>query len=180
MSARLLARNGNPADARRSDDWIMLNALRRYFDQRIAEDPQQSAVQAESRARVAAAALLVEVVRGDDHFTPEEREAVLGSVQRKFGLAPAEAEELLGLAESEARDAHDYYQFTSQINATFRPERKVRLIEELWRVALADDLLHRYEEHLIRRVADLLHVPHRAYINAKLRVQGQQQADRRE
>jgi uncharacterized tellurite resistance protein B-like protein len=155
----------------------MLNALRRYFDQRIAEDSHQSAEEAESRARVAAAALLVEVVRGDDHFTPEERVAVLGSVQRKFGLAPAEAEELLGLAESEARDAHDYYQFTSQINATFGPERKVRLIEELWRVALADDLLHRHEEHLIRRVADLLHVPHRAYINAKLRVQGQQSKD---
>lgn len=157
----------------------MLNALRQFFDQRIAGDPQQSAEEAESRARIAAAALLVEVVRGDDRFAPEEREAVLASVRRKFGLAPAEAEQLLGLAEAEAQDAHDFYQFTSRINATFGPERKLKLIEELWRVAFADDLLHRHEEHLIRRVADLLHVPHRAFIDAKLRVQGgQPPADR--
>jgi uncharacterized tellurite resistance protein B-like protein len=152
----------------------MLKALRQFFDQRIAGDPQQSAKTAESRARLAAAALLVEVVRGDDHLPPEEREAVLGSVRRKFGLAPAQAEELLGLAEAEARDAHDFYQFTSRINATFGPDRKLRLIEELWRVAFSDDVLHRHEEHLIRRVADLLHVPHHAYIGAKLRAQGPQ------
>ena len=154
----------------------MLNALRQFFDQRIAGNPRQSAAEAESRARVAAAALLVEVVRADDRFTPEEREAVLVSVRHKFGLAPAEAEELLGLAETEAREAHDYYQFTRRINASFGPQRKVRLIEELWRVAFADDLLHRHEEQLIRRVADLLHVPHRAYINAKLRAQAERPA----
>jgi uncharacterized tellurite resistance protein B-like protein len=142
----------------------------RFFQDRIAsrqEEPDDAA----HGVRVAAAALMVEVVRGDDEFTAVEREAVLGSVQRKFGLDASDAAELLALAESAAREAHDYFQFTSRINESFTDEQKQRLVEELWRVAYADELLHRHEEHLIRRVAELLHLPHSAFIRAKLRAQ---------
>lgn len=148
----------------------MLNALRHFFDQHIAAQPDEPQATAERRAQIAAAALLVEVARADQDFSDAERHAVLGSVQRKFGLSPLEAQELLGLAESESREAHDIYQFTSKIDATFSPERKVRLIEELWRAAYSDAALHEYEEHLIRRVADLLHLSHSQFIGAKLRV----------
>ncbi len=137
----------------------------------MAERPDESAAIARDRARIAAAALLIEVVRVDDQFTEHERAAALGSVQRKFGLEPEQAQQLLELAEAEANDAHDTYQFTSKINAGFSSEEKLRLIEELWRVAYADEVLHRHEEHLIRRVAELLHVSHKAFILAKLRVQ---------
>ncbi len=149
----------------------MLNAIRSFFNQHISDSAGVSEVAAEERARVAAAALLVEVVRSDDQFSDVERAAVLESVRHRFGIDPVAARELLELAESAARDAHDYYQFTSRINASFSSERRRRLIEELWKVAYADDVLHRLEEHLIRRVADLLHVPHSAFIRAKLKAQ---------
>lgn len=149
----------------------MLAAIRKFFDNRIAAGPDESA-EDEKRVRVAAAALMVEVVRGDDDFSPVERDAVLDSAQRNFGLDDAEARELLQLAEAEARDAHDYYQFTARINDSFDARQKQRLVEELWRVAYADDVLHRHEEYLIRRLAELLHVPHSVFIHAKLKVQG--------
>jgi uncharacterized tellurite resistance protein B-like protein len=148
----------------------MLPALRKFFDQRIAARPDEPAAQAEDRARLAAAALLVEVVRSDDSFSPDERGAVIDSVQRKFAIEPAAARELVDLAEAEASEAHDTYQFTSRINAGFSADQKRRLVEELWRVAYSDAVLHRHEEHLIRRVADLLHVPHSEFIRSKLRV----------
>jgi uncharacterized tellurite resistance protein B-like protein len=148
----------------------MLKALRTFFDQHIAAQPHETHANAERRAQIAAAVLLVEVARSDQNFSDAERQAVLGSVQRKFGLSPAEAEQLLALAELESHAAHDIYQFTSQIDATFQVERKVRLVEELWRAAYSDAVLHEYEEHLIRRVADLLHLSHSQFIAAKLRV----------
>ena len=37
----------------------------------------------------------------------------------------------------------------------------------MWRVAMADSALSRYEEHVIRKVADLLYVPHGDFITAK-------------
>jgi uncharacterized tellurite resistance protein B-like protein len=148
----------------------MLTALRNFFDQHIAAQPDEPEASAERRAQIAAAVLLVEVARSDQNFSDAERQAVLGSVQGKFGLTSAEAQELLALAEAESREAHDIYQFTSKIDATFSPEKKVRLIEELWRAAYSDSVLHEYEEHLIRRVADMLHLSHSQFIGAKLRV----------
>jgi uncharacterized tellurite resistance protein B-like protein len=148
----------------------MLKALRNFFDQHIASQAGESAAAAERRVQVAAAVLLIEVARSDQNFSDVERQTVLESVQRKFSLGPAEAQEIVALAEAESRDAHDLYQFTSQIDATFSLEKKLRLIEELWRAAYSDSVLHEHEEHLIRRVADLLHLSHSQFINAKLRV----------
>jgi uncharacterized tellurite resistance protein B-like protein len=148
----------------------MLKALRNFFDQHIASQAGESAAAAERRVQVAAAVLLIEVARSDNNFSDVERQAVLESVRRKFSLSPAEAQEIIALAEAQSRDAHDLYQFTSQIDATFSLEKKLRLIEELWRAAYSDSVLHEHEEHLIRRVADLLHLSHSQFINAKLRV----------
>jgi uncharacterized tellurite resistance protein B-like protein len=148
----------------------MLNALRKLFDPPTAAQSAEAQASAERQARLAAAVVLVEVARSDQHFSDAERQTVLGSVQRKFALSASEAQELLALAESESHDAHDIYQFTSKIDASFSPERKVQLIEELWRAAYSDSVLHEYEEHLIRRVADLLHLSHSQFIAAKLRV----------
>jgi uncharacterized tellurite resistance protein B-like protein len=148
----------------------MLAAIRNFFDQHIANNPDEPETTAERRAQIAAAALLVEVARSDQTFSASERQAVLESVQRKFHLGATEAGELLALAEAESREAHDIFQFTSRIDASFTPERKTQLIEELWRAAYSDGKLHEYEEHLIRRVCDLLHISHSGFIAAKLRV----------
>jgi uncharacterized tellurite resistance protein B-like protein len=150
----------------------MLNALRKFFDQHIAPKADEPPASAQRRAQIAAAVLLVEVARSDHDYSDAERQTVLASVQGKFGLSAAEAQEMLALAESESLQAHDIFQFTSQIDASFSPEQKVRLIEELWRAAYADSTLHEYEEHLIRRVADMLHLSHSQFITAKLRVIG--------
>jgi uncharacterized tellurite resistance protein B-like protein len=148
----------------------MLNSIKAFFEERIARRADDTVQSAEHKARVAAAALLVEVVKADTDIGPDEKAAVLAAAQRKFGLEPGEAEALIALAEEESREAVDFYQFTSTINQAFGPEQKQRLIEELWRVALADDVIHRHEEYVIRKVADLIHVSHSAFIAAKLRV----------
>jgi uncharacterized tellurite resistance protein B-like protein len=148
----------------------MLNALRKFFDQHIAPQADESDADAERRAQIAAAVLLVEVARSDHDYSDAERQTVLGSVQGKFGLSAREAQELLALAEAESHGAHDIFQFTSKIDASFSVDKKVRLIEELWRAAYSDSKLHEYEEHLIRRIADMLHLSHSQFIGAKLRV----------
>lgn len=150
----------------------MLDSIRKFFEERISRRADDSAQSAEHKARVAAAALLVEVVKADADVAPDEKAALLAAAGRKFGLEPAEAEALIALAEEESREAVDLYQFTSAINQAFGPEQKQRLVEELWRVALADEVLHRHEEYVIRKVADLIHLPHSGFIAAKLRVTG--------
>ena len=107
----------------------MLNSIKAFFEERIARRADDSAQSAEHKARVAAAALLVEVVKADTDIGADEKAAVLAAAQRKFGLEPEEAEGLIRLAEEESREAVDFYQFTSAINQAFSPEQKQRLVE---------------------------------------------------
>jgi uncharacterized tellurite resistance protein B-like protein len=145
----------------------MLNAIREFFERHV--DAPAARGDERHTIEVATAALLVEVVRLDHEVGPAERNAVLRAVHAKFGLSGEEAATLVRLAEEEARQATDYYQFTSLINRRFTPEQKERVIEHMWRVAYADAELSAYEQHTIRKIADLLYVPHSAYIAAKLR-----------
>lgn len=146
----------------------MLNAIRRFFDEQL-RPPAGAEADPEHAIRLATAALLVEMTRMDDEVQEAERQAVLAALQGKFGLDEAETRQLVELAEEEARQATDYFQFTRLINDGFSAEQKIRVIEHLWEVAYADGRLDGQEEHMIRRLADLLHVPHREFINAKLR-----------
>ncbi|CAG0946413.1 hypothetical protein GPROT2_03728 [Gammaproteobacteria bacterium] len=149
----------------------MLRTLKDLFDSlkppAATEPPQQG----EHLLQLAAAVLLVEVMRSDTQMDDGERSAVLAALQRKFALAADERERLLELAEQTARDAHDFHSFTSRINEGFDFPQKVRMIEALWEVAYADGQLSAHENHVIRKICDLLHVPQGAYISAKLRVQ---------
>lgn len=141
-----------------------------FFEEHIALRSRDSPQDEEHRLRVAVAALLTEVLRMDEEIAESERAEVLFSIAERFHLDPAEAREITALAEEEAQAATDLYQFTSQINRAFSPAQKVKLIEEMWRVAYADGTLHKYEDHLIRKVAELIHVPHKQFIVTKLRV----------
>ena len=149
----------------------MLAAIRKFVQEKLQPASEETAETLAHRTRLAAAALLVEIARADDRFSAAERAALLASMDRKFGLNVHEASRLIDLAEQQSQQATDLYQFTSEINRAFSDVQKVRLVEELWRAAFADHQLDPHEEHLIRRIADLIHVPHSAFIGTKIRVQ---------
>lgn len=145
----------------------MLTAIRDFFERHLGTGDAQE--DEDHRIRVATAALLTEMVRMDGEIQPVEREIVLAAVRDKFALSDDEARTLIDLAEAEARQAPDYFQFTSLINKHFTPEQKRRVIETMWEIAYADTALSQYEEHLVRKIADLLYVPHATVITAKIR-----------
>ncbi len=146
----------------------MLKAIWEFFDLNIKVNAGPTG--SDHRIQLATAALLIEVARMDTQIHEGERQAVLDSLRGKFGLADQEASSLVALAEAEAAQATDYFQFTSLINQHFTQEQKIRIIEHLWEVAYTDSKLDMYEEHFIRKIADLLHVPRAQYIATKLRV----------
>ena len=71
------------------------------------------------------------------------------------------------LAAAQRTQATDYYQFTSLINRGFSYTQKITLIQLLWEVAFSDGELDIYEEHLVRKIADLLHISHMDFIKTK-------------
>ncbi|MBA4177534.1 MAG: hypothetical protein C0505_13415 [Leptothrix sp. (in: Bacteria)] len=148
----------------------MLRTLKDLFDSLLAP-PQATATPAAAahRLQLATAVLLVEVMRADATLGDAEREAVLATLRSRFALADDEADRLLELARHTAHHAVDFHTFTSALNEQLDHDQKVKLLEDLWAVAYADGQLAAHERHVMWRIADLLHVPHGAYINAKLR-----------
>ena len=145
----------------------MLRALKDLFDA-LAPAAGAPAADAEHTLQLSTAVLLVEVMRADPAIAAGERAAVMDALRRKFTLADDELARLVELAEQKARTANDFFAFTSTINDRFSHEQKVRMIELMWQVAFADGDLDANENHLISKVAGLLHVTHGEYIGAKL------------
>ena len=142
---------------------MLLDKLKSLF----GNDSGESA-QAEARAlELASAALMFEVARADFAIDEAEQQAVRELLQAEFALSQ---EEIVAVTE-EAADSVDaatcLFEFTRAVNELASIDQKRALIGMMWRVAMADNTLSRYEEHLIRKFADLLYVPHADFIQAK-------------
>ena len=157
----------------------MLGSLKRLFEERVAPQVAHSSPEArEHSLRLAAAALLFEVVRADATVKDEELTVMRAAVQGTFGLGREEAEELVRLAKEASRDAASLYEFTSLVDRELPFDDKKRLVELLWLVAFADAEKHAHEEHIVRQVAGLLHVPHPDFIDAKIRARARSGLDK--
>lgn len=145
----------------------MIIKIKRFFEQYIIVAENISEEELEHQLQLACAALMIEVLYADYSVGPGEIEALRKTLQDNFDLNEDEANKLIQLAEEERTDATDYYQFTSLINEFYTQKQKRELVTRLWQMAYADHTVHKFEEHLVRRLADLLHVPHSAFMQSK-------------
>ena len=121
---------------------------------------------------LAASALMIEVATADQDFDNDELETLLKILSREFNLTPDQLDTLVLNAKSQSKEATSLYQFTHQVNVDCTHEEKYRLMLGLWQVAYADGSIDKYEEHIIRRISDLIHLPHTQFIRAKHEARG--------
>ena len=122
----------------------------------------------EQALQLATATLLMEVARADTRISEVERQAIHRVIETHYGLSPETTQQIAHAAEREAEHSTSLYPFTRLINRECDYQDKLQIIRMLWQVIRADNHTDKHEEHLVRRVADLLHVPHREFIRAKL------------
>ncbi len=147
----------------------MLNAIKAYFANNIFKDPETGPTDQE--LHLATAALLLEVSHADFEISDEELSVMAELLKKQFKFSDTETQTLLKLALEEHADKHSLHPFVQLINANFSIQAKRLIIENMWKVAYADRRLDKYEEYRIRKIADLIHVPHRDFIQTKLKVQ---------
>ncbi|HEX2463900.1 MAG TPA: TerB family tellurite resistance protein [Thermoanaerobaculia bacterium] len=152
----------------------MLRGLQHFFEERISPllGGAPNEAQVEQRLRLATAALFIEMIRVDFEVTEDERHQLETLVSETLGLDETETRDLLAAAEREVDSSVELFQFTRLIDEAFSPEQKVQVVERLWRIAYADEQVDRLEEHLVRKIANLLHVSHGDYIAAKIAARG--------
>lgn len=153
----------------------MLATFKRFLENTLspAADPGENETRSrEHRLALAATALMLQVSVIDQDEDEREIETILDAADRLTSFTDAERHELLELARARVDDATSLYEFTGVINDLCEHEEKLDIVEQLWRVALADNHVDGHEEHLVRRVADLFHLSPSELIQCRHRAQG--------
>lgn len=141
----------------------MLKQIRALFAQvDTPEDGDHEAAQ-----HLAAAVLLIEVAKADHSLGSLELERLSEVLRREWHLGEKDLADLLDVAKSTSDDSVSLHEHVDLINRHYSVEQKLALVQGLWQVACADGIIHHYEEALIRRLADLIHVSHAGFIRAR-------------
>lgn len=148
----------------------MIKSFQVFFESRIQKSDQPPTL---GQLQLATAALLIEVSKQDFEVTEDERGAIGDALRTSFGLGDEETAEIVRLANEELGESISIYDFTRLVDRHFTPEQKVHIVGLLWQVAFSDQRLQEREEHLIRKIAKLLHVSHEDFIAEKIRVKAE-------
>ena len=125
-----------------------------------------------SQLNNACAALLVEIAFADKEFDETEKTSLKLTLMETYAIEEADIDEIIKDAENTVAESTSLYGYTRIVNDEFEYDDKLSLLKNLWKVAYADGNLDKYEEHLIRKISDLIHISHSDYINIKLEARG--------
>ncbi len=127
--------------------------------------------------RLAAAALLVHVATTDNNFDAAERAKLRDVLAQRFEMGTDEADRLIEAAVKADLEAVDLYQFTSILNRSFDDEGRRRVVEMMFEVAYADGQLSEFEDNIVWRAAELMHVPSRERVTIRRQVRDESVPD---
>ena len=145
----------------------MINTIRKFF--KSNENSKSDNLEG-NQDELAYASLLIEVIKSDDRFDQREHDELLNILGTKLSIDEKALAELSELAQKKSDESTSLYEFTREINDKYQYEEKVQLIEDLWRIAYSDERIDKYEDYVIRKVADLVYVTHSDFIKSKLKV----------
>lgn len=117
---------------------------------------------------LAAAMALLEVAWADHQLDPVELHFVKNSLISLYNIDESYADQVISLASKKRQKTTSMYPFTRQLNEQLTLNEKIRLMTHLWHMNSVDNSSFHYEEVVIRKLADLLHLRHSEFIHAKL------------
>ena len=143
----------------------MLASLKELFA--FTEDANHQASDQINPA-LAAAALMFEVIWSDHAINDQEVEQIETSLQSLYALDHAALVNLVNDARERLDENVGLHPYTQHLNDALTEQDKFNLVKALWQVAFSDGHADQFEEHTIRRAADLLYLSHTRFIEAKL------------
>ncbi len=141
-----------------------MNFFKKIFQNEESEEPTID----DKTSTKACIALLLETSMADEILDESELIALKNTLQKDFQINEDEIDELIDLAKENVEDSTSLYEFTRDIKDNFDAAQRVKLIESMWKIAYADGNIDKYEEHIIRKVSNLIYVGHSDFIKAKL------------
>jgi len=116
----------------------------------------------------ACSALLIEVAYADKIFEESEIISLKESLKETYNIEEQIIDELISDAKKTVDESTSLYEYTRVVNDEFDYSDKLELLSRIWKLAFADGNLDKYEDHLIRKISDLIHISHSDFIKIKL------------
>ena len=116
----------------------------------------------------ACSALLIEVAYADKVFDKSEINSLKESLKETYNIDEEIIHELISDAKKTVDESTSLYEYTRVVNDEFDYSDKLELLSRIWKLAFADGNLDKYEDHLIRKISDLIHISHSDFIKIKL------------
>jgi len=146
---------------------IITSLLDRFKSPNKKDDDSISPETFGNNAILAICILMIEVSRSDDNFDDIEKEKILSILKSKYELDNTQLEIIMKIANQKNDDMISLYEWTTIINNTYQYDERVKILRSLWEVAYADNVIDKYEDYTIRKIADLIYVKHSDFIKAK-------------
>lgn len=144
----------------------MISSLRRIID-KLRSVQRESTDDRDAQIRLATAVLLVEMSRADFEEQEAEARAIEKLLSRHFDLDAASSALLAEQARDEADRSVSMHDYTRTLHRELSEREKKEVVEMLWEVAMADEDLDKYEDYLVRKISELLYVPHQELIRLR-------------
>jgi len=138
---------------------------------RVTDSEGETEDLALEEVRLAAAALLVHATVVDGEVRRSETKALRAVLERGYDLDHGQAGRLITQAIEQEKDAVDLYGFTSVLTRRLNREDRLKVVEMLWEIVVADGIIHELEANLVWRTAELLGVTSRDRIRLRKTVE---------
>ncbi|MFS1525672.1 TerB family tellurite resistance protein [Microbulbifer sp. 2304DJ12-6] len=152
----------------------MLQQIRKLFKQigSSADVETRSAID----MRMISAALLVEVATVDQELEQRERDTLTQLLRQHYALDADSASVIIDEAIAQRDQATSLFEFTQAVNDQFSVQDKYLLVLQMWQVAFSDNVIEAFEEYLIRRVSELIYLPHGLFTKARAEARDMKEA----
>ena len=113
---------------------------------------------ADFEIELTASVLAYEVARSDGNISKDELQLLLDEINKISKNVGKSQKDILDVIEIYSKNSVSFYEFIEDINKEYSKDEKLSLINFLWNVAYADNILEVNEERLIRRIAELIKI----------------------
>ena len=132
-----------------------------FKSKEIEEESKDSSIQK------SICSLMIEVAYADNQLDDSELKVMANSLS-KLDIEKKEIQEIVDATLAKSKESISFYEHTRILNDQLDYDQKKEVLNSVWAIAFADGEMDKHEEHLIRRIADLLYLNHKDFINAKL------------
>ena len=117
---------------------------------------------------LASTCLLLSIAKADDKLDNKELHIINEIIQDFFDINNNLSKEIIADALNDLKISTDYFSYGNKLNNHFSLTDKIDFISCIFEVAYSDGEYHYMEEHMIKKIAHILHIENKDLINVKV------------